>query len=105
MATGLLEGAFSQIELDRLDSARTLNDVSDFVNLARDRMGLAHCIYHCPTLRGFSADNPLLLLTYNDDWVEHYKSRRYVEIDPVVHQGFRRLLPIDWNEQIAMFGL
>lgn len=41
---------------------------------------------------------PFLAVTYSSDWVEHYKSRRYVEIDPVVHQGFRRLLPIDWNE-------
>ena len=98
MATGLLEGAFSQIELDRLDSARTLNDVSDFVNLARDRMGLAHCIYHCPTLRGFSADNPLLLLTYNDDWVEHYKRAQYVRIDPVVSAAARSMLPIDWSK-------
>ena len=41
---------------------------------------------------------PFLAVTYSSGWVEHYKSRRYVEIDPVVHQGFRRLLPIDWNE-------
>lgn len=41
---------------------------------------------------------PFLAVTYSSDWVEHYKSRRYVEIDPVVHQGFRRLLPVDWNE-------
>ncbi len=44
---------------------------------------------------------PFLAVTYSSDWVEHYKSQRYVEIDPVVHQGFRRLLPIDWNEFIS----
>ncbi|WP_425416285.1 helix-turn-helix transcriptional regulator [Oricola indica] len=41
---------------------------------------------------------PFLAVTYSSDWVVHYKSRRYVEIDPVVHQGFRRLLPIDWDD-------
>ncbi|MCB1419140.1 MAG: LuxR family transcriptional regulator [Notoacmeibacter sp.] len=41
---------------------------------------------------------PFLAVTYSSDWVEHYKSQRYVAIDPVVHQGFRRLLPIDWKE-------
>ncbi|MBX3528237.1 MAG: LuxR family transcriptional regulator [Rhodoblastus sp.] len=98
MALGLLEGVFSQIDLDCLDAARTLDDVSNFVNLARDRMGLSHCTYHCPTLRGYSNENPLLLLTYADDWVEHYKRAQYVRIDPVVSVSARSMLPIDWSK-------
>lgn len=41
---------------------------------------------------------PYLAVTYSTEWVEHYKRQRYVGIDPVVQQGFRRLLPFDWEE-------
>lgn len=42
--------------------------------------------------------NPYLAVTYSTEWVDHYKRQRYVEIDPVVHMGMRRLLPLDWDE-------
>jgi DNA-binding CsgD family transcriptional regulator len=41
---------------------------------------------------------PYLAVTYSSDWVEHYKQRNYVDIDPVIHRGMRRLLPMDWTE-------
>ena len=41
---------------------------------------------------------PYLAVTYSADWVQHYKERGYVEIDPVVNMGMRRLLPLDWQE-------
>uniref|UniRef100_UPI001CBB2927 LuxR family transcriptional regulator n=1 Tax=Oricola indica TaxID=2872591 RepID=UPI001CBB2927 len=48
-------------------------------------------------LSGRTNDDPFLAVTYSSDWVEHYKERRFVEIDPVIHHGFRRLLPLDWD--------
>lgn len=41
---------------------------------------------------------PYLAVTYSSDWVEHYRARGYVKIDPVIQTGFRRLLPIDWDD-------
>lgn len=40
---------------------------------------------------------PYLAVTYSTEWVEHYKSERYVEIDPTIQVGLRRMLPIDWS--------
>jgi DNA-binding CsgD family transcriptional regulator len=42
-------------------------------------------------------NEPYLAVTYSSDWVEHYKSKNYVEIDPVIKSGFTSLLPIEWN--------
>jgi hypothetical protein len=36
--------------------------------------------------------------TYSINWVEHYKARGHVKINPVVQIGLRRLLPVDWGE-------
>ena len=41
---------------------------------------------------------PYLAVTYSSDWVEHYRTRGYLKIDPVIQTGLRRLLPIDWDE-------
>jgi DNA-binding CsgD family transcriptional regulator len=41
---------------------------------------------------------PYLAVTYSSDWVDHYRTRGYVKIDPVIQTGLRRLLPVDWDE-------
>ena len=59
--------------------------------------GLSSAAYFGIGLSGRSKGNPFLAVTYSSDWVEHYKERRFVEIDPVIQTGFRRLLPLDWE--------
>lgn len=36
--------------------------------------------------------------TYPREWVGHYVLHNYVEIDPIIREGFARLLPFDWSE-------
>lgn len=42
--------------------------------------------------------DPYLAVTYSPEWVDHYKTRSFAEIDPAIQIGMRRLLPIDWAE-------
>lgn len=41
---------------------------------------------------------PYLAVTYSSEWIEHYRARGYLKIDPVIRIGLRRLLPIDWDD-------
>lgn len=41
---------------------------------------------------------PYLAVTYAPEWVTHYTSERFVDIDPTIQVGLRRILPIDWDE-------
>lgn len=41
---------------------------------------------------------PYIAVTYSPEWVERYRARRYLNIDPAIQIGLRRLLPIDWDE-------
>lgn len=59
--------------------------------------GLKSAAYFGIGLSGRTNNDPFLAVTYSSDWVEHYKTRRFVEIDPVIQTGFRRLLPLDWD--------
>jgi DNA-binding CsgD family transcriptional regulator len=48
--------------------------------------------------RRFPRREPYLAVTYSADWVDRYRARNYVKIDPVIRLGLRRLLPVDWDE-------
>lgn len=48
--------------------------------------------------RKFPRREPYVVATYSPEWVERYRSRSYVKIDPVIQLGLRRLLPIDWDD-------
>ncbi len=39
---------------------------------------------------------PYLAVTYSPEWVEHYKREQFVDVDPAIQVGLRRVLPIDW---------
>lgn len=41
---------------------------------------------------------PYLAVTYSPEWVERYKTEQFVEIDPAIQVGLRRVLPIDWAQ-------
>lgn len=42
--------------------------------------------------------DPFFAVTYSKVWVDRYRARGYVNIDPAIQIGLRRLLPIDWDE-------
>src|SRR6218665_1461624 len=42
--------------------------------------------------------SPYLAVTYSPAWVSHYKAERFVDVDPTIQIGLRRMLPIDWSE-------
>lgn len=41
---------------------------------------------------------PYIAVTYSSEWIERYRTRSYLKIDPAIQVGIRRLLPIDWGE-------
>jgi LuxR family transcriptional regulator, quorum-sensing system regulator SinR len=85
------------MDLIALDTEPTLQGLNDFVFKVTEQFGLCNSVYHCPTFPGRTIDDPFLVLTYNADWVDHYKKSGYVNIDPVFNVGARSLLPIDWS--------
>lgn len=44
------------------------------------------------------SEGPYLAVTYSSEWIERYKAERFVNIDPAIQTGLRRILPIDWSE-------
>ncbi|MBO6727972.1 LuxR family transcriptional regulator (plasmid) [Nitratireductor rhodophyticola] len=59
--------------------------------------GLKSVAYLGSGLSAQPGQGPYLAVTYSDDWVDHYKAQRFVDVDPAVQIGMRRMLPIDWD--------
>ncbi len=78
---------------NRLQSSHTIDDVQSVVEHLRDAFDLTHVVYHVVggSGREYGA------VTYDADWVQHYKEEEYFRIDPVVGEALRRFLPMDWK--------
>jgi len=82
--------AFSVIERTR--------DVEAIVAGLRDYLGVDHFVYHSSKLGTSPSVDPYIRLTYPANWIKRYLQMGYVDIDPVLREGFLRTLPFDWSE-------
>jgi DNA-binding CsgD family transcriptional regulator len=91
---------FSQFEAfhDKLAQTSTLGELGALIREVRDAYHLAHVVYHAVHLPRISDPNPILLLTYDPEWVRRYTERDYFRIDPVVVSSRNIILPLDWAD-------
>jgi DNA-binding CsgD family transcriptional regulator len=85
-----LESAYSIIA--------TAEQVEDVVLQLRDLLGLDHYVYHSSKLGASPSADPYIRLTYPASWIKRYLQMGYVDVDPVLKEGFQRTLPFDWQE-------
>lgn len=90
------------VELFKLiTSIDGLSDASEIPSLLTrllDVYGLRSVAYLGSGVTDRPEDGPYLAVTYSPEWVEHYKAARFVDVDPAIQIGLRRMLPIDWSE-------
>jgi DNA-binding CsgD family transcriptional regulator len=57
-----------------------------------------HLVYHSSKLGSSPSVDPYIRLTYPASWIKRYLQMGYIDLDPVIREGFRRTLPFDWSE-------
>nr|WP_295745433.1 autoinducer binding domain-containing protein [uncultured Acidocella sp.] len=77
-------------------AARTLAEMRAVALCICKTYHLANIAYHAVYLPGAQIFNPILVLTYEPEWIARYKSNDYFKIDPVVVSGTKGFLPLDW---------
>ena len=85
-----LTEAFSIIE--------SVPEMEVVVEKLRDLLLVDHVVYHSSKRGASPSVDPYIRLTYPASWIKRYLQMGYVDIDPVVREGFRRTLPFNWNE-------
>lgn len=83
---------------ETIDQVRETESIPNLLQGISHLYGLKTIAYLgvCATRLGDT--EPYIAVTYSHDWVAHYKSENYLFIDPVIREGFNRLMPLDWGE-------
>jgi LuxR family transcriptional regulator, quorum-sensing system regulator CinR len=68
------------------------------VSALRDHLRVDHLVYHSSKLGASPSADPYIKLTYPDAWIKRYLQMGYIDVDPVIREGFMRTLPFDWSE-------
>ena len=73
-------------------------NVEAAIERLRDFLGVDHLVYHSSKLGTSPSADPYVRFTYPLAWIGRYLQMNYVDIDPVVREGFLRTVPFDWSE-------
>lgn len=73
-------------------------DMEETITKLRDLLNVDHAVYHSSKLGASPSVDPYIRLTYPATWIKRYLQMGYVDIDPVLREGFLRTLPFDWSE-------
>lgn len=85
--------------IDRIAEASVVLDALKVFQ--RHYEGISFVTYHLARTVAGTVDAPFVRTTYPEPWIARYLLRGYVEVDPIVRDGFARLLPFHWHE-VAM---
>lgn len=80
--------------VERLLQARNHDDLDVAIRQIRDFFDVEHVIYHSAN----QTEDPTLVLTYDQQWVERYLEQDYTRIDPVVQGCFQSFSPVNWKQ-------
>jgi len=92
---GPFEDAFD-LSISEIEGIKSESELRAFLDRLLKRYNVRHAVYHAVALPKIDQANPVLILTYPDEWVQRYVRQNYFTIDPVVAAGATSLLPIDW---------
>lgn len=87
---------FSKL-VDRIAATHNQLDFKLVLRDAMRRYELKSLAFMGFNIGNFHKSEPDILVTYTNEWVEHYRSEDYFDVDPVVHQGLRSIVPVDWS--------
>ena len=66
-------------------------DVAGVVSGLRDFLKIDHVVY-------YSSKPSYIRQTYPASWIKRYLEMGYVEVDPVLREGFKRTIPFEWRQ-------
>ena len=90
------------VDDDRLPTASAIiaeaPDIDILIAQIRDFLQVDHVVYHSSKLGASPSVDPYIRLTYPASWIKQYLQNNYVDVDPVLREGFQRSLPFEWSE-------
>ena len=85
--------------LDAFSLIENSTDMELVITELRDLLNVDHAVYNSSKLA--ATPSPLsryIRLTYPPSWIKQYLQMGYIDVDPVIREGYLRTLPFDWSE-------
>lgn len=83
--------------VDRIEQIKKKSEFQSVLTDTLSRYNLKSLAFMGFNIGAFNKREPDILVTYSRDWIDHYRAKAYLEVDPVVHQGLKSILPVDWS--------
>lgn len=83
--------------LAEVEASASFDELRVAVSRLLEPYNLKHAVYHALRIPGAEKEHPFLFFTYPQEWIDRYFQKKYYNIDPVVIQGERSILPVDWS--------
>lgn len=82
----------------RIEKIRNHNEIDQIVRESQQIYGVKHISFAGFNLDGSTKDEPINYWTYKPEWIDHYRKKNYLQIDPVVKSVPLSMLPVDWAQ-------
>ena len=83
--------------IDRVDTIRKNNEINSALNEMKEKYSLKNAAYIGYNMGTLTQAEPYASVTYSKEWINQYREKSYLEIDPVLQAVQKSILPIDWQ--------
>ncbi len=83
--------------IDRVDTIRKNNEINSALNEMKEKYSLKNAAYIGYNMGTLTQAEPYASVTYSEGWINQYREKSYLEIDPVLQAVQKSILPIDWQ--------
>lgn len=84
--------------LEDLAKVESMTALECYVDQLRSTYAVANMVLHVISSPRVGLSDPLIIATYEEHWKTRYFERDYFQIDPVVQEGAKSFLPLDWTD-------
>ncbi|MGO7345300.1 autoinducer binding domain-containing protein [Rhizobium johnstonii] len=92
------ENQYSPIYLQASTAVKNATTVAVALDEFQQHYPVDFVTFHLARTIVDSVDAPFVRTTYPESWVSRYLLNDYINVDPIVREGFSRQLPFDWRE-------
>lgn len=84
--------------VERIEKIRNHKEIDQIVRESRQLYGVKHISFAGFNVNGPTNNEPVNFWTYKPEWIDHYRQKNYLQIDPVVKAVPLSILPVDWAQ-------
>ena len=70
--------------IDRVDTIRKNNEINSALNEMKEKYSLKNAAYIGYNMGTLTQAEPYASVTYSEEWINQYREKSYLEIDPVL---------------------